>query len=253
MTPTLTLHQHPFASFCWKPLIALYELGLPFEPLLADADGRERLAQLWPLARIPVLEDDQAGVAVFGSSACVEHADALAGGRLLPADDPQLARRARMWDRIVDDYVQVPMQTIVGDSLRPADARDPFGVEQARATLDTAYAVLDRRFAETAAEAGGVASPSGSAGAPSANGDAAGWLAGDRFTLADCAAVPALFYARVVHPWDEQRLPALTRGYGALVRRPSAARVIDEARPYRELFPLPWPDNADAHQQAPAS
>jgi hypothetical protein len=83
MTPTLFLHQHPFASFCWKPLIALHELELPFEPLLADADGRARLAALWPIARIPVLEDTDAGVTVFGSSACVEHADALAGGRLL--------------------------------------------------------------------------------------------------------------------------------------------------------------------------
>lgn len=238
MTPTLLLHQHPFASFCWKPLIALHELGLPFEPLLADADGRARLAALWPIARIPVLEDTDAGVTVFGSSACVEHADALAGGRLLPAEDPELARRARMWDRIVDDYVQVPMQTIVGDSLRPADARDPLGVEQARATLDRAYELLDRQFAVTAAAATAAA-------------DA--WLAGDRFTLADCAAVPALFYARVVHPWDERRLPALTRGYGALVRRPAAARVIDDARPFRELFPLPWPADADAHQQAPAS
>ncbi len=182
MSPRLILHQHPFASFCWKPLIALYELELPFEPLLADADGRERLARLWPMARIPVLEDLDAGVAVFGSSAVVEHADALApgGGRLLPADDPALARRARMWDRIVDDYVQLPMQAIVADSLRPADARDPFGVEQARSTLDTAYALLDDRFATV--------------------GDG-GWLAGDRFTIADCAAVPALFYARAVHPW----------------------------------------------------
>lgn len=234
MTTTLTLHTHPFASFCWKPLIALYELELPFEPLQVDGvEGRERLAELWPMARIPLLVDAGAGATVFGSSAIVEHVDALApgGGRLLPADDAALARRARMWDRFVDDYVQVPMQAIVADGLRPADGRDPLGVEQARATLDTAYALLDDHLAATSADGGG-------------------WLAGDRFTLADCAAIPALFYARVVHPWDERRLRALTRGYGALVRRPSAARVIEEARPYRELFPLPWPDHADDHRQA---
>jgi glutathione S-transferase len=91
-------------------------------------------------------------------------------------------------------------------------------VVAAHATLDRAYALLDSRLT------GG------------------GWAAGPAFTLADCAAGPALFYARVVHRWDEQRLAGLTRYFTELTARPSVARVIDEAREYRDLFPLPWPN-----------
>jgi glutathione S-transferase len=114
-----------------------------------------------------------------------------------------------------------PMQKIVGDSLRPEGRSDPEGVDQARATLDRAYALLDAQLV------------------------ADGWLAGPQFTLADCAAAPALHYARVVHRWDEEGLRALTRYFSKLTSRPSVARVIDDAREYRHVFPLPWPDYAE--------
>ena len=115
-----------------------------------------------------------------------------------------------------------PMQKIVGDELRPEGGRDAEGVRLARAELDRIYEVLDDHLAE---------------GGP--------WLAGEAFTLADCAAAPALFYANVVHRWDPGRRPALDAYYAALAGRPSVARVIDEARPYREVFPLPWPGHVD--------
>jgi len=228
--PRLVLHEHPFAAFCWKPLIALYELDLPFERVLVDdASAREALTRLWPMGRIPVLRDEAAGLTLPESSTIVEYLDGAAGtwGHLVPAT-PAEALQARLWDRIADDHVARPMQAIVGDSLRSAGDRDPTGVARARATLDTAYDLLDRRAAEHP------------------------WLGGPRFTMAECAAAPALFYARIVHPWDEARRPGLTRYYGELVRRPSVERVIDEARPFRHLFPLPWPDDADAHQRVPA-
>ena len=202
---TLTLHEHPFASYCWKALIALHELGLPFErQVVEDAAGRERLAELWPLASIPVLVDDAAGLTLPESTSIVEYLGGLAGpSRLIP---------------ISDGHVMTPMQKIVGDSLRPENRRDPHGVDEARTDLDRAYALLDAHLA------GG------------------GWLAGPAFTLADCAAAPALFYARVVHRWDEAGLGDLTRYLAALTARPSVARVIEDARPWRSVFPLPWPD-----------
>ncbi len=70
-------------------------------------------------------------------------------------------------------------------------------------------------------------------------------LASLAFGLADCAAAPALFYARVVHRWDEDDHAAITRYHRDLAARRSFARVIDEARPYRDLFPLPWPADLD--------
>lgn len=235
--PRLVLHQHPFAAFCWKPLIALHELGLPFAShLVADAADREELAELWPMAKIPVLRVVEDDLTLPESTTIVEYLDGLAadGPRLIPADAAG-AREARLWDRVVDAYVALPMQKVVADALRDEDARDPTGVAEALAALDGAYRLLDDRL--TRLERAGH---DASAAAPT-------WLAGPSFTAADCAAAPALFYARVVHPWDEEGHPALTRYLGALLHRPSVARVVDDARPYRGIFPLGWPDHADDH------
>jgi glutathione S-transferase len=223
----LVLHQHPFASFCWKALIALYELELPFESHLVDDEAaRSDLARLWPIGRIPVLRDETADLTLPESSTIIEYLDALTPGpgHLVP-DDRDRALHARLWDRVVDDYVARPMQTIVADSLRADAQHDPTGVDGARKVLDQAFDVLDDQLARDQ------------------------WVAGPDFTIAECAAGPALFYGRVVHPWDEDRLAHLTRYYRDLMHRPSVERVIDEARPYRGLFPLPWPDDVDAHQR----
>jgi glutathione S-transferase len=219
---TLTLHEHPFAAYCWKALIALDELGLPFERrLIEDADARARLAELWPMASIPVLVDDAAGLTLPESTTIVEYLDGLAASpRLLPAD-PAEALQARLWDRISDSYVMTPMQKLVGDSLRPDGRSDAQGVDEARATLDGAYVLFEGHLAD------------------------GGWLAGAQFTLADCAAAPALYYARVVHRWDEERLNNLTRYFTVLTSRPSVVRVIDDAREWRAVFPLPWPNYAE--------
>jgi glutathione S-transferase len=224
----LTLYQHPFASFCWKPLIALYELELPFESRIVGGEqDRRSLGVLWPMASIPVLRDETAGLTIPQSSAIVEYLDGLSSSTpaLIP-HDRDAAIEARLWDRIVDDYVAVSVQKIVGDSLRADGEHDPTGVEQARSTLERAYGLLDGRLSERA------------------------WAGGEDYSIADCAAAPALFYARAVHSWEEPRLLSLTRYYGALMHRPSICRVIDEARPYRDLFPLPWPADIDAHQPA---
>jgi glutathione S-transferase len=215
---TLTLHEHPFAAYCWKAMIAIEERGTPAELRIVEGEeGRERLAALWPMASIPVLVDDAAGLMLPESTTIVEYLDAFGEAPpLVPAEGLQ----ARLWDRVIDGHVMTPMQKIVGDNLRPADRRDPEGVAQAHAELERAYAMLD-------AHLGGA------------------WLAGEAFTLADCAAAPALHYGRVVHRWDEPGLPSLTRYFEALMARRSVAAVIDGARPYRELFPMPWPAYAD--------
>ena len=63
------------------------------------------------------------------------------------------------------------------------------------------------------------------------------WAANDTFGIADCAAAPALFYAHWAFPIPEAH--AALRAYRArLLARPSIARVVDEARPWREYFPL---------------
>jgi glutathione S-transferase len=218
----LTLHEHPFASYCWKALIALYERDVPFERRQVDDEAdRAALAELWPMASMPLLVDGDTGVAWPESTIVVEYLDRFGDAPPMVPAEPEAALQARLWDRVVDGHVQTPMQKIVGDNLRPEDARDPYGVEEARNKLDGIYPVLDQQLRDQA------------------------WLAGPDFTLADCAAAPGLFYARVVRRWDEDALTDLTRYYEALTARPSVARVIDEARPFRPYLPLPWPDYVD--------
>ena len=217
MTPTL--YEHPFASYCWKVLIALYERDLTVERVfVGGAEDRAALANIWPVASIPVLVDSDASLTFPESTTIIEHLDTRGEAAPLIPTDPSAALQARLWDRIMDGQVMTPMQKIVADSLRPEGFRDPRGVDEARATLDGAYTLLDTHL------------------------DSDGWLAGLDFSLADCAAAPALFYARVVHRWDEDGLSDLTGYFARLTERPSVARVIDEAREYRPLFPLPWPD-----------
>jgi glutathione S-transferase len=212
------LYGHPFASFVWKALIALHEREVSFELLMVDPEHPEHgqaLARLTPTGQFPVLADGER--AVVGSSAVVEYLDLHHGDAppMVPAD-PRAAIEVRQMDRIFDDYVQLPMQTVVLDSLRPQDARDAYGVEAARRALEKSYAWLDTRMAGRA------------------------WAAGD-FGLADCAAAPALFYADWAHPIPEER--TALRAYRArLLARPSVAQVVDAARPYRQFFPLGAPD-----------
>jgi glutathione S-transferase len=216
----LTLHEHPFAAYCWKALIALYELDLPFERhRIEDEADREALAELWPMAGMPVLVSDE--VTLPESSTIIEYLDRVAGGGRLVPGDPDEALRARLWDRIFDNHVATPMQAIAGDSLRAADDRDPFGVSQAYTKLDTAYGMLDAWLPE------------------------GGWAAGERFTMAECAAGPALHYGYVVSPWSPEEKPRLHSYYERLTAHPAVARVIDEARPWRGIFPLGWPDHVD--------
>jgi glutathione S-transferase len=209
----LQLWFHPLASFCWKTLVALYENDTPFEPVfldLADPAVRARFAALGALGQMPVLVDD--GQAVPEASIGIEHLDRHHPGptRLLPSD-PDLALRARLLDRVFDLHVQVPMQKIVTDRIRPEGARDPHGVEEARARLATGLDWLE-----------------GQIGAP--------WALGDAFSLADCAALPALYYANEVRPFSASH-PRLAAYLGRLSARPSGARVLAEAGPYLGNFP----------------
>jgi glutathione S-transferase len=216
---SLKLYAHPFSSYCQKVLIALYENDTPFEWRLLSPENAgimEEFASLWPIERFPLLVDD--GRPVAEASIIIEHLALHHPGpvRLIP-EDPTVALEVRMMDRFFDNYVSTPQQRIVIDSLRKPDDRDASGVAEARRMLDTAYRWLDTTMAGRT------------------------WAAGSDFGLADCAAAPALFYADWTHPID----PALAtvRAYrNRLLERPSFARAVDEARPYRPLFPLGAPD-----------
>ncbi len=214
---TLRLHLHPLSSYCWKALVAFYETGVPFEPVrldnLFDPVERARFEALWPLGKFPVLEDTASGLVLGETSLIVEHLARTqsAAADLVPVDWA-VAREVRLMDRVFDLYLQNPMQRITSILLRPDDDRDAYGVAEAKQELLKAYAFLDQRLAGRA------------------------WAAGERFTLADCAAVPALFYGdmRQPIPGEHANLNAYRR---RLEARPAAARVIAEAEPFMHMVP----------------
>ncbi len=213
---SLIYHYHPLSSFCWKPLIALYENGIAFTPGivdLGDPESRAAFAALWPIAKMPVLEDDAHNAVIPETSIIIDYLDRHHRGpvRFVP-EDPDRAREVRLWDRIYDLYVQGPMQRIVFDRLRPDGQKDAFGVAEARASLATALGMVERYVADRR------------------------WATGDDFTLADCAAAPALFYADKVMPMTGTWPNALAL-LDRLKARPSFARVLEEAEPYSHLFP----------------
>jgi len=212
----MKLYAHPFSSYSQKALIALYENGTPFEyHRLEDAAAFAELAALWPMKRFPILVDRDR--TILEASTVIEYLQLHYPGpaRLIPDGDPGV--EVRMLDRVFDNYVMTPMQKIVLDRLRPEPDRDAYGVTEARGALDRIYAWLDARLTGRA------------------------WAAGDAFTLADCAAAPSLFYADWAHGIPENH--ASLRSYRARVlSRPSVARAVDEARPYRLNFPLGAPD-----------
>jgi glutathione S-transferase len=212
----LELHFHPLASWCWKVLIALYENQTPFEPKnvdLMDPAQREALERLWPFSKFPVLRDPARDRIVAESSIVIDYLTAYHPGpiELIPSD-PELAREARLRDRLYDTYVHDPMNRIVANKLRPEAHRDAYGSDRLKAELQTNYDILERHF---------LARP---------------WALGERFTIADCAAAPALFYADKVSPIGTTR-PELFAYLTRLRERPSFARVLREAEPYFEYFP----------------
>jgi glutathione S-transferase len=214
---TLKLYAHPFSSYCQKVLIALYENKTPFEYLTLDnAKNGAALEALWPIKKFPVLVDEERSI--LEASIIIEHLDLHHPGpvRLIP-ENPQAALDVRMMDRFFDNYVATPMQKIVLDRIPPEQDLDPFGVIEARAMLDKAYDWLDRTLAGRE------------------------WASGTTFSLADCAAAPSLFYADWAHPIGD-RYPRVRDYRRKLLARPSFARAVDEARPYRPYFPLGAPD-----------
>jgi len=218
-TASLTLYAHPFASYCQKVLIALYENGTEFVYRHLGPEDPAAMTELearWPFRLFPLLVDR--GQTVVESSIIIEHLDLHHPGRVrfIPPD-ARAALPVRMMDRFFDVYVMTPMQKIVGDYLRAPESRDEFGVSQARAGLHTAYRWLNDTLSGRE------------------------WAAGADLSMADCAAAPSLFFADWVQPIDTSFVNL--RAYRQrLLARPSFARAVDEARPYRSFFPPGAPD-----------
>ena len=211
---SLTLYFHPLSSFCQKALIALYENDTPFTPQIVNLMDPKESADfkaMWPVRKFPVLRDGDRMIPE--SSIIIEYlAQHYPGTSEFLPRNPDLALRTRMQDRVLDLHLHLQMQTVMGDRLRPADKKDPFGVENAKTMMQTSLDMIEKDMATKT------------------------WAMGEVFTLADCAAAPALFYTNMIIP--------LAGGYkntanylGRLMQRPSYARALKEAEPYLSMVP----------------
>lgn len=214
---TLTFYYHPLASFCHKVLIALYESAVPFQGQIVDLASEASSAEMlsfWSVGKIPVLRDETRNRTIPETSIIIEYLEQHYPGStpLLPKE-PELALDVRLWDRFFDLYVNVPMAKIVVDRLRPSGQSDGLGVAEAKQLLQRAYTVAERQVQNRQ------------------------WATGDTFSMADCAAAPALFYADIVLPFAAD-YPNLAAYFERLLARPSIARTLVEARPYFSSFPL---------------
>ncbi|MEQ9348114.1 MAG: glutathione S-transferase family protein [Thalassospira sp.] len=211
----ITFYGHRFSAYCQKALVAFYEHGVDYTLRAIDFENPEILSEfedVWRLKRMPAIIDD--GRTLVESTIIIEYIDVRynSGHHLIP-QDPEIALETRFMDRFFDNYVSTPQMTVVFDVLREQPDRDPYGVNKAIELLETSYGWLNDKMASRH------------------------WAAGDDFTLADCAAGPALFYAHWTHPID-RKYSHLHAYRDRLMERPSFARCIEEARPYRHLFPL---------------
>lgn len=212
---SLELFLHPLSSYCHKVLIAFYENDIPFKVKRVDdpAVAREYEA-LSPLKRFPILHDVQRGQVVPESTIIIEYLQTHFPGRVkLIPDDPELAWQVRLRDRFCDNYLHTPMQKFAGNHLRPPGRKDPHGLEEAGATFAKALGLIDAEMAGRT------------------------WAMGDTFTMADCAAAPAIFYGnRFFGPFRESHPNALAY-LDRLMARPSYARALEEAKPFMHLLP----------------
>lgn len=209
----LKLHYHPFAQYCQKVLIALYEHDLPFERVIVDLGDpaqRAALTAVWPFTKFPAIETGN-GTILGESGVIVEYLDSLAPNRTpLVPDDRIEGIEPRMLERVIDNFIADPLTRMVIAAFtgKPSDEVD-------RETIATAYDFLESRLSGRE------------------------WGAGSQFGLADCTAGPALFYANLYVPIGDR--PLLADWFARLRARPTFARVIDEARPYRTGTPFEWP------------
>jgi glutathione S-transferase len=209
----LTLYYHPLSSYCWKALVALYEKGIVFEHRLTNlrvAEDKAELEAIWPLAKFPVIRDSDHGRDLPESSIIIEYLDLRYPGlqSLIP-EDRDAALQVRLWDRFFDSHVQGPMQKIVADRI----GSTRLDLASDRALLKTAYGILERHLKSKT------------------------WACDSGFSMADCSAAPALFYATTLVPIPDG-FTQLTHYFDRLMQRPSIARVIEEAKPFFQYYPF---------------
>ncbi len=208
----LTIYGHPISSYTWKVLTALYENGTPFEFITVDQNSYADFIAKWPMGKFPILLDSDRGAMVTETAVIIEYLDHYYPGRtrFIPADF-DTALEVRRWDRVCD-HLNTTMSKVVVNNIRPDSQRDPYGVEEAKCVVRGMYAVIEAQLGSRE------------------------FLVGNDFSLADCAAAPALWYATRNVPLDGA-FPRIVGYLEHLKARPSFARAVKESEPLFHMYP----------------
>lgn len=208
----LTLYGHPISSFTWKVLMALYENDTPFDFITVDQNTYADFIAKWPMGKFPVLIDSDRKSMVTETSVIIEYLDTYYPGatRFMP-QNVDAALEVRRWDRVFD-HINTTMSKVVVDNIRPDGQRDPYGVEEAKRVVHAAYGVVEAQLSDRA------------------------FAVADGFTMADCAAAPALWYAARNVPL-ENKYPRIAAYLDRLKARPSFARTVKESEPLFHMYP----------------
>jgi glutathione S-transferase len=210
---THRIHYHVASTYCQKVLLAHYEKGIAFEPVLVnmpDPAARAEYKKLYPLGKIPLLTGDD--LFIPESTIIIEYLENEypdAGTRLIPADKTA-ARRVRFKDRVYDQYLNDPVSTLFFETQKPEGKRNEEAVAKARGTIDVVYGLMEKSL------------------------ESASFLSGDSYTMADCAAFAPLFYAQRLHPWAQHK--NIAAYFARVVERPSAKKLLAELLPALEKF-----------------
>lgn len=208
----LTLYGHPISSYTWKVLTAFYENATPFEFITVDQTTYADFIAKWPMGKFPILIDSDRDRLVTKTSVIIEYLDAYYPGatRFIP-QDMDTALEVRRWDRVFD-HLNTTMSKIVVDNIRPEGQRDPYGVDEAKRIIASIYTVIETQLGQRE------------------------YIVGENFTLADCSAAPALWYATRNAPLDGKH-PRIAAYLERLKARPSFARAVKESEPLFHMYP----------------
>lgn len=196
------------SPYCQKVLIALYEKKIAFVGKLVnlmDAADKAEYQSVYPLGKVPLLVTDDNKV-VPESSIIIEYLDQVQPiPHLLPLDLDH-ARSVRLWDRMADQYLCAPVMNMLLESRKPTAEQNAADIERWSRTLGTMYRMMDDQLGRYP------------------------YLAGMEFSMADCAALPALYYSSQFA--SLKSFSRLSAYFENLMLRASVMRVVDDAAPH---------------------
>jgi glutathione S-transferase len=204
----MKLYYNPLSTYSQKALIALYEKGIDFTPEfvdLASQEARAAFQKVNALGKVPFLLADD-GWQVPESTSIIEYLDEEFPDSppLIPRSGRGAARQVRFMDRLTDLYFNDPVVDLLFQQIgfRP---RDDEKAERSRRYVQLTYSHWDKRLASQP------------------------WLCGAAFTMADCAAIPCLYYAQTVAPFGSYA--NISAYWQRALSRPSYKRVLAEFEP----------------------